>query len=74
MKRIKEICEKELSGNYTLEIIDLYQQPKRAIADQIVAKPTLVRKLPEARSAWWGICPMTKEVLSLFNYSKTKET
>jgi circadian clock protein KaiB len=47
VKRIKEICEKELQGLYTLEIIDLYQQPARAIADQIVAAPTLVRRLPE---------------------------
>jgi circadian clock protein KaiB len=47
VKRIKEICERELDGMYTLEIIDLYQQPSRAIADQIVAAPTLVRRLPE---------------------------
>ena len=47
VKRIKEICEKEIHGLYTLEIIDLYQQPERAFADQIVAAPTLVRRLPE---------------------------
>jgi circadian clock protein KaiB len=47
VKKIKEICEAELGGKYTLEIIDLYQQPARAMADQIVAAPTLVRRLPE---------------------------
>lgn len=47
VRKIKEICETELQGTYTLEIIDLYQQPARAIADQIVAAPTLVRRLPE---------------------------
>jgi circadian clock protein KaiB len=47
VKKIKEICENELDGMYTLEIIDLYQQPARAIADKIVAAPTLVRRLPE---------------------------
>jgi circadian clock protein KaiB len=47
VKKIKEICEKELQGMYTLEIIDLYQQPTRAFTDQIVAAPTLVRRLPE---------------------------
>jgi circadian clock protein KaiB len=47
VRNIKEICENELQGRYTLEIIDLYQQPARAIADQIVAAPTLVRRLPE---------------------------
>ena len=47
VKRIKQLCEQEIRGRYTLEIIDLYQQPARAIADQIVAAPTLVRRLPE---------------------------
>lgn len=47
IKKIKEICENEIRGLYTLEIIDLYKEPARAIADQIVAAPTLVRRLPE---------------------------
>jgi circadian clock protein KaiB len=47
VKKIKAICEKELQGEYTLEIIDLYQQPARAFTDQIIAAPTLVRRLPE---------------------------
>lgn len=47
VKKIKEICEREIRGLYTLEIIDLYQEPARAIADQIIAAPTLVRRLPE---------------------------
>ena len=47
VKKIKGDLRKELEGLYTLEIIDLYQQPARAIADQIVAAPTLVRRLPE---------------------------
>jgi circadian clock protein KaiB len=47
VKKIKEICERELQGEYTLEIIDLYQQPARAFSDQIIAAPTLVRRLPE---------------------------
>ena len=47
VRKIKEICEMELQGKYILEIIDLYQQPARAFADQIIAAPTLVRRLPE---------------------------
>jgi len=47
VKRIKEICEREIPGLYTLEVIDLHQDPARAISDQIVAAPTLVRRLPE---------------------------
>jgi circadian clock protein KaiB len=72
VKKIKEICEKELSGHYTLEIIDLYQQPARAIADQIVAAPTLVRRLPEPIRLV-GDLSDDQKVLSLFNLQKTKE-
>ncbi len=43
---IKKICEEHLQGRYTLEVIDLYQQPKLAKGEQIIAVPTLIRKLP----------------------------
>lgn len=43
---IKEICEEHLRGHYDLQVIDLYQQPVLATGDQIVAVPTLIRKLP----------------------------
>src|SRR5579862_3700845 len=70
VKRIKEICEKELPGLYTLEIIDLYQQPARAIAYQIVAAPTLVRRLPEPIRLVGDLSDEGK-VLELFKYRKT---
>lgn len=70
VKRIKEICEKELPGLYTLEIIDLYQEPARAIADQIVAAPTLVRRLPEPIRLVGDLSDEEK-VLSLFKYRNT---
>ena len=70
VKRIKEICEKELPGLYTLEIIDLYQEPARAIADQIVAAPTLVRRLPEPIRLV-GDLSDDEKVLALFKYRKT---
>jgi circadian clock protein KaiB len=44
---LKKICEEHLAGRYTIEVIDLIQQPQLAAGDQIVAIPTLVRKLPE---------------------------
>jgi circadian clock protein KaiB len=44
---IKEICEERLKGRYHLQVIDLYQHPELAREEQIVALPTLVRKLPE---------------------------
>ena len=43
---IKRICEQHLKGRYRLEIIDIYQQPVLAAGDQIIAAPTLVKKLP----------------------------
>jgi circadian clock protein KaiB len=43
---IKKICEENLEGNYELEVIDLYQQPHLAQGEQIIALPTLIRKLP----------------------------
>lgn len=43
---IKKICEEYLEGRHTLEIIDIYQQPQFAEADQIIAAPTLIKKLP----------------------------
>lgn len=44
---LKIICEEHLNGRYTVEVIDLVQQPQRAAHDQIVAVPTLVRSLPQ---------------------------
>jgi len=43
---IKEICEEHLKGHYDIRVIDLYQQPMLAEGHQIVALPTLIRKLP----------------------------
>ena len=43
---IKKICEDNLHGCYELEVIDLYQQPQLAQGEQIIAIPTLIRKLP----------------------------
>jgi circadian clock protein KaiB len=46
IKNIRTLCEQFLPGRYELEVIDLNQQPVRAITDQIVAAPTLIKKLP----------------------------
>ena len=43
---IKSICEEHLHGRYELEVIDIYQHPKLAADEQIIAAPTLVKKLP----------------------------
>lgn len=44
---LKRLCEEHLPGKYSIEVIDLVKNPQLARADQIVAIPTLVRKVPE---------------------------
>lgn len=46
IKNLKEICDNHLKGIYNLEVIDLYKNPGLAIGEQIIAAPTLVKKLP----------------------------
>jgi circadian clock protein KaiB len=43
---VKKLCEEHLAGRYALEVVDIYQQPKLARGEQIVAAPTLIKKLP----------------------------
>lgn len=43
---IKTICEEHLQGKYNLEVVDLYQNPGLAKSEQIIAAPTLIKKLP----------------------------
>lgn len=43
---VKKICEEHLQGRYELQVIDLYQQPQLAQGEQIIAAPTLIKKLP----------------------------
>ena len=43
---LKKICEEYLEGRYELEVVDLYQKPSLAKGDQIIAAPTLIKKLP----------------------------
>lgn len=44
---LKRLCEEHLQGRYKIEVVDLLEKPQLAIGDQIVAIPTVVRKLPE---------------------------
>ena len=44
---LKKICENHLNGRYRIEVIDLLEQPQLSKGDQILAIPTLVRKLPQ---------------------------
>jgi circadian clock protein KaiB len=59
---LKQICEEHLPGRYRIEVVDLLKSPQLAAGDQIVAIPTLVRKLPE---------PLRKIVGDLSNTERT---
>jgi circadian clock protein KaiB len=47
LANLKKICEEHLVGRYHIEVIDLLENPQLAAGDQILAVPTLVRRLPE---------------------------
>ena len=46
VENLKRLCEKYLKGRYELEVIDIYQQPAMASENQIIAAPTLIKRLP----------------------------
>jgi len=43
---VRRVCEAELRGRYRLEVVDIYEKPLRAVEDQIVAIPTLIKQAP----------------------------
>jgi len=62
-ENLKRLCEEHLKGQYHIEVIDLLQQPQLAKGDQILALPTLVRKLPEPIKKIIGDLSNTERVL-----------
>ena len=62
LANLKKLCEEHLPGRYTIEVVDLLEHPQLAEGDQIVALPTLVRKLPE---------PIRKIIGDLSNQERT---
>jgi len=60
---LKSICEEHLSGKYEIEVIDLTKNPALAKGDQILALPTLVRRLPEPVKKIIGDLSNTERVL-----------
>jgi circadian clock protein KaiB len=59
---LQKLCEEHMPGKYEIEVIDLMENPQLARGDQIVAIPTLVRKLPQ---------PMRKIIGDLSNTERT---
>lgn len=62
LENLKKICDEHLAGRYQIEVVDLLVHPQLAKGDQIVAIPTLVRKLPE---------PIRKVIGDLSNTDRT---
>jgi len=60
---IKKICEEYLTGQYELEVIDVYQQPMLAKGDQIIAAPTLIKILPLPLRRFVGDLSDTEHIL-----------
>jgi circadian clock protein KaiB len=60
---LKHICEEHLAGEYRIEVVDLLKNPQLAKGDQILALPTLVRKLPEPVRKIIGDLSNTERVL-----------
>ena len=60
---LKKLCEEHLGGNYTIEVIDLLKKPQLASGDQILAIPTLVRRLPPPIKRIIGDLSNTERVL-----------
>jgi circadian clock protein KaiB len=62
-ENLRRICEDHLAGRYSIEIVDLLETPTLAKGDQIVAVPTLVRRLPEPVRKIIGDLSNTERVL-----------
>lgn len=60
---LKKICEDKLKGRYRIEVIDLLENPQLAKGDQIIAIPTLVRRLPQPVKSIIGNLSKTDRVL-----------
>ncbi len=61
LRNLEAVCEEHLPGRYDIEVVDLLKQPQLARGDQIVAVPTLVRRLPP---------PMKKIIGDLSNHER----
>lgn len=69
---LKKICEEYLKGQYQIEVIDLLENPSLAKQDQIVALPTLVRKLPPPLKKIIGDLSHQEKVLVGLNLEKVQ--
>jgi circadian clock protein KaiB len=67
INNLKIICDEKLEGKYRIEVIDLLKNPQLARSEQIIAVPTLVRKLPLPKKSVIGDLSNTEKVLTGLN-------
>ncbi len=60
---IRKICEEHLQGRYELEVVDIFQHPTLAEGEQIIAAPTLIKKLPLPLRRFIGDLSQTERIL-----------
>ena len=70
---IRKICEEHLQGRYDLEIVDISQHPMLAEGEQIIAAPTLIKKLPLPLRRFIGDMSQTERILLGLDLRKTTE-
>lgn len=70
----RKICEENLQGRYKLEVIDIYQQPEYAKKEQILAAPTLIKKLPLPLRKFIGDMSNKEKILIGLNLVTKKDS
>jgi len=71
---IRTICEEHLQGRYQLEVVDISQQPALAKGEQIIAAPTLIKKLPLPLRRFIGDMSQTERILLGLDLRETKSS
>jgi len=74
ISNLKKICEEHLNGQYDLEVIDLFQRPELLQGEQIIAAPTLIKKLPLPLRRIIGDMSDTERVLIGLDLKRIKKT
>jgi len=69
---IRKICEEHLKGRYELEIVDISQDPTLVMGEQIIAAPTLIKKLPLPLRRFIGDMSQTERILIGLDLRETK--
>ncbi len=71
---IRKICEEHLHGRYDLEVVDISQHPTLAEGEQIIAAPTLIKKLPLPLRRFIGDMSQTERILLGLDLRETTDT